>query len=79
MTAAESAADMEATIGRLTGTEDRVSLCTLDGAVTRLRCFHSTQRMVDDVEVVNHSEPADYDGEELADVLAAERVWVDGG
>ena len=53
---------MAATIGRLTGTEDRVVLCTLDGAVTRLRCFHSTQRMVDGVEVANHSEPNDYDG-----------------
>ena len=70
---------MEATIGRLTGTEDRVVLCTLDGAVTRLRCFHSTQRMIDGVQVDgNHSDPNDYDGQALADILAAERAWVDG-
>ena len=66
---------MEATVGRLVGTEDRVVLCTLDGAVTRLRCFHSTQRMVDGVLHVVHSTPADYDGEPLADVLTAERAW----
>ena len=53
-----------------------VVLCTLDGAVTRLRCFHSTQRMVDGVDVtMAHSEPADYDGQPLADILAAERAW----
>ena len=69
---------MEATIGRLTGTEDRVALCALDGAVTRLRCFHNTQRMVNGVEVANHSEPTDYDGQALADILAAERAWVNG-
>ena len=69
---------MEATIGRLVGTEDRVVLCVLDGAVTRLRCYHSTQRMVDGVEVVHHSAPTEYDGQALADILAAERAWVDG-
>ena len=73
---AEASGDMEAEIGRLTGTEDRVSLCTLDGAVTILRCYHSTQRMVDGVQVVNHSAPAEYDGIPLADVFEAERLWV---
>ena len=76
--AAQESGDMEAIIGRLFGTDDRVVLCTLDGAVTRLRCFHSTQRMVDGVHVVNHSDPNDYDGQALADILAAERAWVDG-
>ena len=76
LTAAQESGDMEATIGRLTGTEDRVVLCTLDGAVTRLRCFHYTQRMIDGVEVVIHSEPNDYDGQPLADILAAEKAWV---
>lgn len=76
LTAAQESGYMEATIGRLTGTEDRVVLCTLDGAVTRLRCFHSTQRMVDGVHVVNHSAPNDYDGDPIADILAAERAWV---
>ena len=76
LTAAQASGDMEATIGRLTGTEDRVALCTLDGSVTRLRCFHSTQRMVDGVEVVVHSAPVDYDGQALSDILAAERAWV---
>ena len=75
LSVAQASGDMEATIGRLTGTEDRVVLCTLDGAVTRLRCFHSTQRMVDDVEVANHSAPNDYDGQPLADILAAEKAW----
>ena len=70
--------DMQATVGRLEGTEDRVVLCTLDGAVTRLRCFHSTQRMVNGVEVATHSEPGEYAGESLADILAAERAWADG-
>ena len=75
---AQVSADMQAIIGRLTGTDDRVVLCTLDGAVTRLRCFHSTQRMmVDGVHVTNHSAPTDYDGQALADILAAERAWVD--
>ena len=78
LVAAQESGDMEAIIGRLTGTEDRVVLCTLDGAVTRLRCFHSTQRMVDGVHVTNHSDPNDYDGQALADILAAERAWVDG-
>ena len=76
LTAAQESGDMDATIGRLTGTEDRVVLCTLDGAVTRLRCYHSTQRIVDGVEVVNHSTPNDYDGSGLADILSAERAWV---
>ena len=48
---AQENGETEATVGRLTGTEDRVSLCRLDGAVTRLRCSHSTQRMVDGVFV----------------------------
>ena len=82
LTAAQESGDMEATIGRLVGTEDRVVLCALDGAVTRLRCFHSTQRVVDGVEVVVHSAPNDYDGQALSDILsdilAAERAWVNG-
>ena len=78
LSAAQADGDMEATIGRLTGTYDRVSLCTLDGSVTRLRCFHSTQRMVDGVEVVNHSAPNEYDGQSLVDILASERAWVTG-
>ena len=78
LTAAQASGDREATIGRLTGTDDRVVLCTLDGAVTRLRCFHSTQRMVDGVEHVVHSSPTDYDGQALADILAAERAWANG-
>ena len=77
--AAEQAGDTEATVGRLTGADDRVVLCALDGAFTRLRCFHSTQRMIDGVLHVVHSEPNDYDGVALADILAAERAWVDGG
>ena len=82
LTDAQASGDMEATIGRLVGTEDRVVLCTLDGAVTRLRCYHSTQRMVDGVEVVHHSAPTEYDDQPLADILAdilaAERAWVNG-
>ena len=78
ITAAQESGDMEASIGRLVGTEHRVSLCALDGSVTRMRCFHSTQRMVDGVEVVNHSQPAEYDGQPLADVLAAEQALVTG-
>ena len=54
-------------------------LCTLSGAFDRLRCHHSTQRMVDGVVHVAHSEPNDYDGEPLAAILTAERAWVDGG
>ena len=76
--AAPTDGEMDAIIGRLTGTDDRVVLCTLDGSVTRLRCYHSTQRMVDGVEVVNHSAPTEYDGQPLADILTAELAWVDG-
>ena len=78
VTAAQASTDMQATIGRLTGTDNRVVLCVLDGAVTRLRCFHSTQRMVGDVEVATHSTPTEYDGQPLADILAAESAWVRG-
>ena len=77
--AAQDAADMEATVGRRVGTDGRVVLCTLDGAVTRLRCFHSVHTVTADGHVtVNHSQPADYtlDADTLlADVLAAETAW----
>ena len=75
VTQAQQDGEMDATVGRLTGTDDRVVLCALNGSVTVLRCFHSTQRMVDGVEVANHSEPVDYDGTPLADILSAERAW----
>ena len=53
-------------------------LCALSGAFTRLRCFHSTQTTDSDgVRHVVHSEPSDYDGVPLADILTAERAWVD--
>ena len=56
--AAEQAGDLQATVGRLTGTDDRVVLCTLSGAFDRLRCFHSTQTTDSDgVRHVVHSEP----------------------
>ena len=55
-------------------------LCALDGAFVRLRCFHSTQTTDGEgVRHVVHSEPNDYDGTPLADILTAERAWVDGG
>ena len=73
---AQQDSDMGAIIGRLIGTDDRVVLCTLSGSVTRLRCFHSTQRMIDGVVHVAHTEPTDYDGQPIADILAAERAWV---
>ena len=76
--AAEASGDMEAVIGRLVGTEDRVVLCTLDGAVTRMRCFHSTQRTIDGVDVTIFSQTVEYDGQALAVILAAERAWVNG-
>ena len=58
VTAAQTADDMEAQIGRLTGTDDRVVLCALSGAFTRLRCFHSTQTTDSEgVRHVVHSEP----------------------
>ena len=79
ITTAQSADNMQATVGRLVGTDDRVVLCTLDGSVTRLRCYHSTQRMVNGVWTVNHSEPSEHAGEALADVLVAERAWANGG
>ena len=79
VTTAQAEGDTEATVGRLTGTEDRVVLCALSGAFTRLRCFHSTQTTDSKgVRHVVHSEPNDYDGEPLADILTAERAWVDG-
>ena len=72
--------DTEATVGRLTGTDDRVVLCALDRRVhaaavlpldadarTATACCH-----------VAHTEPNDYDGAPLADILTAERAWVDG-
>ena len=75
--AAEQDGDLQATVGRLTGTDDRVVLCALSGAFTRLRCFHSTQTTDSDgVRHVVHSEPNDYDGTPLADILTAERAWV---
>ena len=36
VTAAQAENDTEATVGRLTGTDDRVVLCALSGAFTRL-------------------------------------------
>lgn len=79
VTVAQADGDTEATVGRLTGTDDRVVLCALDGAYTRLRCFHSTQTTDSEgVRHVVHSEPNDYDAVALADILTAERAWVDG-
>ena len=45
-------------------------------------CGASTATQTTDSEGVRHvvhSEPSDYDGVPLADILAAERAWVDGG
>ena len=77
--AISGAQDMEATVGRLVGTEGRVVLCTLDGSVTSLRCFHSVRTTAANGHVtIAHSQPAEYvlDADTpLADVLAAETAW----
>ena len=78
-TAIATAPSMDAEIGRLVGTDGRVVLCTLDGAVTSLRCYHSVRTVAADGHVtVRHSRPAEYvlDADTpLADVLAAETAW----
>ena len=75
LAAARQAGEREAVIGRLAGTDNRVSLCALNDSVTVLRCFRSTQRVVNGVRTVVYSDPVDYDGQPLADVLEAERTW----
>ena len=72
--------DTEAIVGRLTGTDDRVVLCTLVRRVHAAAVLPQRRRPPDSdgVRHVVHSEPSDYDGVPLADILTAERAWVDG-
>ena len=82
--AAVAAGETDATVLALPTDADapgRHSLCSLDGAATRLVCARYTLTWNDTrtAATAAHTNPASHDGTPLASIIAAERAWVAGG
>lgn len=77
---AVAAGDLEAVVLALpadAAAVGRHSVCALDDSATRFVCSRYTlARTGDRTATVTHTDPAEYDGTPVADIVAAEQAWV---
>ena len=79
--AAVAANDLHAVIVTIPAGTDagRHSVCALAGTAAALECFRHTVVLDNGQWTATHTAPAEYDGDDLAAIIAAERAWTAAG